>query len=56
MSQRGLDAQYLASLHWALSQFSGGMDEIYPASPLERLYAVAVGSFIFVLALAPWRS
>jgi len=48
---QGLDAQYLASLHWALSQFSGGMDEISPASPIERLFAVAVGTFIFVIAL-----
>lgn len=47
----GVDAQYLASLHWALSQFSGGMDEISPASPLERLFAVAVGGLIFVIAL-----
>lgn len=31
---QGVEAQYLASLHWALTQFSGGMDEIYPASPL----------------------
>ncbi|CAK8992578.1 unnamed protein product [Durusdinium trenchii] len=31
--------------------FSGGMDEISPASPLERLFAVAVGGLIFVIAL-----
>lgn len=48
---QGVDAQYLASLHWALSQFSGGMDEISPASPIERLFAVAVGGAIFVIAL-----
>lgn len=48
---QGVDAQYLASLHWALSQFSGGMDEISPASALERLFAVAVGGAIFVVAL-----
>lgn len=28
------------------------MDEISPASPLERLFAVAVGGLIFVIALA----
>eukprot|EP00913_Durusdinium_trenchii_P029634 g27776.t1 len=47
----GVDAQYLASLHWALTQFSGGMDEIYPASPIERLFAVVIGLTIFVIAL-----
>ncbi|CAJ1345915.1 unnamed protein product [Effrenium voratum] len=47
----GVDAQYLASLHWALAQFSGGMDEIYPMNPLERLFAVAIGGTIFVIAL-----
>ena len=36
---QGVDAQYLASLHWALTQFSGGMDEIHPESTLERLFA-----------------
>lgn len=48
---QGVEAQYLASLHWALTQFSGGMDEIYPASPLERLFAVLIGLSIFVVAL-----
>ncbi|CAK8990021.1 unnamed protein product [Durusdinium trenchii] len=46
-----VDSQYLASLHWAIAQFSGGMDEISPASPLERLFAVAVQTTIFVIAL-----
>ena len=35
---RGL-GRYLASLHWALTQFSGGMDEISPGTTLERLFA-----------------
>merc|ERR1719507_2676625 len=35
-----LEAQYLVSLHWALSQFSGGMDEITPENPTERFYAI----------------
>ena len=34
-------------------RFSGGMDEISPASPIERLFAVAVGGAIFVIALVP---
>jgi len=45
-----LDAQYLASLHWSLSQFSGGMDEISPESPLERFFAVIVWIFAFMAA------
>ena len=36
------------------TRFSGGMDEISPASPLERLFAVAVGGAIFVIALVTW--
>jgi len=48
---QGVEAQYLASLHWALTQFSGGMDEIAPVSPLERLFAVLIGLTIFVIAL-----
>lgn len=51
LATAGVDAQYLASLHWALTQFSGGMDEIYPASPIERLFAVVIGLTIFVIAL-----
>jgi hypothetical protein len=30
------------------------MDEISPASALERLFAVAVGGLIFVVALVSW--
>jgi len=45
-----LDAQYLVSLHWSLSQFSGGMDEVSPASPVERLYAVVMWLFSFMCA------
>jgi len=47
---KNLDAQYLMSLHWSLSQFSGGMDEVTPAAPLERLYAVVMWLFAFMAA------
>merc|ERR1719329_1429941 len=38
--------RYMMSMHWALSQFAGGMDEVTPANPWERLYAV----FCFLVA------
>lgn len=37
-----LEAQYLVCLHWAISQFVGGMDEITPVSSGERFYAVVL--------------
>lgn len=43
-----VDVQYLTSLHWSVSQFSGGMDEITPGSGLERFFAVCVWIFAFV--------
>eukprot|EP00931_Biecheleriopsis_adriatica_P025228 TRINITY_DN15543_c0_g1_i1.p1 TRINITY_DN15543_c0_g1~~TRINITY_DN15543_c0_g1_i1.p1 ORF type:complete len:805 (-),score=156.66 TRINITY_DN15543_c0_g1_i1:74-2488(-) len=46
-----LESQYMVSLHWALSQFSGGMEEITPASVPERLYAVAIGTLSYMVAL-----
>mmetsp|Transcript_16809 Transcript_16809/g.36518 ORF Transcript_16809/g.36518 Transcript_16809/m.36518 type:complete len:886 (-) Transcript_16809:325-2982(-) len=45
-----LDSQYLVSLHWSLTQFTGGMDEVTPADPLERLYAVGMWLFAFMSA------
>merc|ERR1719162_2034263 len=42
---------YMISLHWALSQFAGGMDEITPENLTERLYAVFVYLFAFICAL-----
>uniref|UniRef100_A0A7S1WD12 Ion transport domain-containing protein n=1 Tax=Alexandrium catenella TaxID=2925 RepID=A0A7S1WD12_ALECA len=44
----GLTQKYLASLHWSLAQFTGGMDEITPEDPLERFYASLVWVFAFV--------
>jgi len=40
--------QYLVSLHWSLAQFSGGMDEVYPQSVLERFFAVMIWLFAFM--------
>lgn len=45
-----LDMQYLVSLHWAVSQFTGGMDEVYPTNALERFFAVLVWVFTFMAA------
>jgi len=49
-SNAPLDVKYLVSLHWALSQFTGGMDEITPQSTLERFYAVVIWIFAFMVA------
>jgi hypothetical protein len=38
--------QYLVSLHWSLSQFSGGIEEFSPTTGIERFYTV----FIWVLS------
>jgi len=40
-------AQYLVSLHWTLSQFSGGMDEVRPAAAIERFFAVMLWIIAF---------
>jgi len=45
-----LPYRYMTSLHWSLSQFSGGMDEIRPHNTAERLYAVCVFLLAFVMA------
>jgi hypothetical protein len=46
----GVDAQYLVALHWSLSQFSGGMDEVAPQNTLERSYAVVIWQIAFMAA------
>merc|ERR1719393_1132116 len=46
VDEAGVGAQYLISLHWALSQFTGGMDELRPVNPLERTYVM----FIWLVA------
>jgi hypothetical protein len=44
--------QYSMSMHWALSQFAGGMDEVTPANTPERVYAIFVFLTAFVAAAA----
>lgn len=43
--------KYLISLHWAISQLSGGMDEVTPLNTLERFYAVVVSISAFMVAV-----
>jgi len=43
-----IESQYLISLHWTLSQFSGGMDELRPAGPIERFYNVMLWIIAFM--------
>lgn len=47
---RPLTAQYLMSLHWSLSQFTGGMDEVTPVRSTERFYAVLMWKLAFISA------
>lgn len=46
--------RYLMSLHWAISQFTGGMDEVVPAASnvSERIFAVTAFILSFLLASA----
>lgn len=45
---------YFVALHWSLSQFTGGMDEVTPAMSnlSERVYAVVAWFIAFILAAA----
>lgn len=45
-----LEYRYATSLHWSLSQFSGGMDEVRPFNIEERVYAVVVFIVGFMVA------
>jgi hypothetical protein len=45
-----LEYRYTTSLHWALAQFAGGMDEVRPYNVHERTYAIAVFLFSFIVA------
>jgi len=40
--------QYLVSLHWSLSQFSGGLEEFGPTTTLERFYTIVVWTVSFI--------
>lgn len=47
---QSIDLQYLVSLHWAMAQFTGGMDEIVANTAYERLFAVTMWVFGFMSA------
>ena len=40
---------YITALHWSLSQFTGGMDEVRAQNTGERLFAVAAFLQAFVM-------
>lgn len=42
---------YLASLHWSLAQFGGGMENISPANGLERFFAIVTGVLAFIAGI-----
>lgn len=46
----GIEARYLISLHWTLSQFSGGMEEVRPKTSVERFFVVMVWIISFMAA------
>merc|ERR1719203_1854934 len=52
MFERSLEYRYFTSLHWSLSQFSGGMDEVTPENAAERLFVIVVFVLAFLLAAA----
>jgi CRP-like cAMP-binding protein len=42
--------RYLTSLHWSLSQFAGGMDEVTPHNVSERAFAISTFVVTFIMA------
>eukprot|EP00929_Paragymnodinium_shiwhaense_P018346 TRINITY_DN12879_c0_g1_i1.p1 TRINITY_DN12879_c0_g1~~TRINITY_DN12879_c0_g1_i1.p1 ORF type:complete len:763 (-),score=249.83 TRINITY_DN12879_c0_g1_i1:72-2360(-) len=47
---KAVEAQYLMALHWTLSQFSGGMEEVRPISTAERLFVILFWIAAFFMA------
>jgi hypothetical protein len=43
-----VETRYLVSLHWTLSQFSGGMEEVRPAAPIERFFVILIWIVAFM--------
>merc|ERR1712226_1132468 len=41
-SEKPVEARYFMSLHWSLSQFAGGMDEITAKNTGERVFNIVV--------------
>jgi hypothetical protein len=48
--EASISDQYLVSMHWAMTQFTGGTDEITPKDTLERFFAICIWAFTFVAA------
>lgn len=46
----GIEQRYLISLHWTLSQFSGGMEEVRPRAAIERFFVVVMWIVSFMAA------
>jgi len=51
-NEAGFLRRYSVSLHWALSQFQGGMDEVRPHNVNERLYAICSLLLGFLISTA----
>jgi len=49
-SNSPLSDRYAISMHWSLSQFAGGMDEVTPTNVSERSYAICVFLIAFIIA------
>eukprot|EP00929_Paragymnodinium_shiwhaense_P006754 TRINITY_DN110714_c0_g1_i1.p1 TRINITY_DN110714_c0_g1~~TRINITY_DN110714_c0_g1_i1.p1 ORF type:complete len:882 (-),score=186.40 TRINITY_DN110714_c0_g1_i1:99-2744(-) len=49
-SHMTLGLRYFLSFHWAISQLTGGMDEIRPTNLQERIYGVVMFVVFFCLA------
>lgn len=45
-----LGEKYAMSLHWAVAQFAGGMDEVVPENLSERVFAIVVFIAAFIVA------
>jgi len=50
IGHRGLLYRYTTCLHWALSQFTGGMDEVRAANAVERIFVIVVFICAFLVA------
>eukprot|EP00927_Polykrikos_kofoidii_P066999 TRINITY_DN6254_c0_g1_i2.p1 TRINITY_DN6254_c0_g1~~TRINITY_DN6254_c0_g1_i2.p1 ORF type:complete len:916 (+),score=140.28 TRINITY_DN6254_c0_g1_i2:94-2841(+) len=42
IGRRLLAYRYFVSMHWSVSQFTGGMDEVKPVNTAERVFAIGV--------------
>jgi len=49
-NESSLGYRYTTSLHWAASQFTGGMDEVVPTNVSERIFAICIFALGFIMA------